>query len=80
MRITVELSWGEVGAPDLAGYRLYWLSAASKDEGVLTLKTVTKVQLSLILKPKEVYSFFVSSYDVAGNESGRSLLKSVYVV
>lgn len=80
MRIMVELSWQEHTASDLAGYKILWSKPNEKERGVLVQKTVTALQVSLLVKPGQTYEFRLWPFDVAGNlpKEGR-VIKAVYV-
>jgi hypothetical protein len=66
------LTWSEVAATDLAGYRLRfnygsnvnWATATPIAEGLLTL-----TQHNLITRPSGVVTYLIKSVDVYGNES-----------
>ena len=84
MRVTVELSWNKNTEADLAGYKVHWWPVISPYQGTLEKvvvlhKDTVAVQLSVHLKPKSVYTFAVSAYDMAGNASDKRILKVVYV-
>lgn len=79
MRVTVDLTWNENTESDLAGYKVYWSAYKQPEKYVTLLLGVQAVRLSVRLKPKVAYTFFVTAYDKAGNESTRSTLKAVYL-
>lgn len=79
MRVTVELSWGPSIEADVAGYKVYWDEYGVRSKAVTVWKDVTTLRLSVLLKSKIVYTFAVSSYDRAGNESERRTIKAVYI-
>lgn len=73
---TITLKWKASGAVDLAGYKVYW----SPFKGVwgVNFLMVKKTQnwLTLTLPAGARYYFAVASFDVAGNESAKALIKS----
>lgn len=80
MRITVDLSWEPNAEADLAGYKVSWMAANGKEKAVLVQKDSAKIQLSVLLVPKLVYTFFVQAFDIAGNMSEpKKALKDVYL-
>lgn len=74
MRLTVDLEWPANAEADLAGYKISWA-----DRAVLVGKTVTKLQLSVLVKPKVLLEFKIQAFDIAGNMSEPKTLKAVYV-
>ncbi len=79
MRITVDLAWDASPEPDVAGYKVSWMANGGQSGAVLVQKFPTKLQLSVLLLPKLVYTFSVQAFDMAGNISNMTALKDVYV-
>ena len=75
MRIAVELTWEPNQETDLAGYKVSW----GKGKELLLQRDVTKIQLSLLLAPKQAHTFSVQAFDMAGNISEKRTLKVVYL-
>lgn len=78
MRVTVDLTWDMNTESDLAGYKVYWSDGKQKPKALAFSGGTLGVQLSVLLKPKTVYTFSVSAYDIAGNESEQRVLKAVW--
>ena len=79
MRVQVNLKWEPVKEADLAGYKLYWGGEGIPATSWTLAKDVTSLLLVLHLAPMRYHRFFVSSYDIAGNESEKRLLTTVFV-
>ena len=78
MRVTVDLTWDLNTEADLAGYKVYWSDGAHPPKALAFSGGTLEAQLSVLLKPKVVYTFSVSAYDIAGNESEQRILKAVW--
>lgn len=79
MLVTVDLSWRRSAEPDVAGYRIYWSGARHPERAVTVPSSVHTLCLAVSLRTKTVYTFAVTAFDAAGNESARTTLKAVYV-
>lgn len=78
-RERVRLRWQMSSDPDLAGYKVYWTvddvpyTALAAVPGSVT----TYVIPPAFLQPGLVYEFAVAAYDVAGNESSKTVIARV---
>jgi hypothetical protein len=79
-RERVRLRWQVSSAPDLAGYKVYW---KIDDElpytalVALPASVATYVLPPTFLRPGLAYEFAVAAYDVAGNESSKTVIARV---
>jgi len=79
MRILVDLSWNANTETDLAGYKVTWGDGKSKERVVMVRKEVTALQVSALVKANTLTTFAVQAFDLAGNESARKTVKTIWV-
>lgn len=77
----VTLTWNANTESDLAGYKIYQSTIAGQyGDPVVTLGKVTSHTLTLpTLTVDATYFFSLTAYDLAGNESGKSLEVNKFV-
>jgi len=79
MTTRVELQWDKNTESDLAGYKVTWeTDEPGNHHAILLQRDVTNITLDVILKRKKLYTFSVSAFDGAGNESKPTRLKAWY--
>jgi hypothetical protein len=78
VRIQVRLGWSQSPATDVAGYRVYRDGIGTP---MATLnKDATSLVVSIPLQSRSATAFYVTAYDLAGNESLKRRIETVYVV
>lgn len=76
----VTLTWNQNTESDLAGYKLYRGTVSGQYGNPVTLGKVTQHTLTLPnLTVDQTYYFALTAYDLAGNESGKSIEASKLV-
>jgi hypothetical protein len=73
----IKTSWSADGAPDLAGYKIYYGTSSRNYGKVTTVGNVTSYTLTGMSTGN--YYFAVTAYDTSGNESGFSNEASVAI-
>ena len=83
MHVSVNLKWEPSKESDTAGYKVYMTSTISPYDKVLLISTLPKDATSLVMifnpRKRKQTMFYISAYDIAGNESPKRLLTTVFV-
>ena len=82
MRISVNLKWVPVNEVDVAGYKIYTANTVSPHDAGRFLVTLPKEATSLLVSwnaRRKATFFYVTAFDIAGNESPKRLLTTVFV-